>query len=175
MTNRKWLARGIACAAIGALTFTAVAAKPTVGGAFSFEPITGSAVVGSLPANAPFKLPAGFSQEVVSDELGLFSDGLNIYTSNDWPDMTQSNETGKWSGRYLYRTHEVRPPPANANGAVSVIDLETGGEDPSSARTRGADGLVDAGHAPLRRGDLAAGRGPGLPAGRGGAHGHLDP
>ena len=126
MTNRKWLARGIACAAIGALTFTALADKPTVGGAFSFEPITGSAVVGSLPANAPFKLPAGFSQEVVSDELGLFSDGLNIYTSVDWPDMTQSNETGKWSGRYLYRTHEVRPPPANPNGAVSVIDLETG-------------------------------------------------
>lgn len=126
------LAAAIAAAAIpGALAASASHHSP-----FGFEPIDDSVAVGSLPENAPFKLPAGFEQEVVVDEQGLYSAGINIYgdllgaeEQVDWPDMNQLNETGKKAGRYLYRTHEVRPGVFSGpypGGALSVIDLRTG-------------------------------------------------
>ena len=48
--------------------------------------------------------------------------------------MHQSNETGKWAGRFLYRTHEVRTAldldgdgvREGPHGSLSVTDLETG-------------------------------------------------
>ena len=48
---------------------------------------------------------------------------------SDWGDMNTVNETRKHAGRYLYRTHEVRPGAdlnAFTGGALSVIDLQTG-------------------------------------------------
>jgi len=76
--------------------------------------------------------PMGFKQRIISNE-----NDLDIYVGNDWNDMNTVNETGKQAGRYLYRTHEVRPAsdryPANdprndggIGGAVSVVDLKTG-------------------------------------------------
>lgn len=104
---------------------------------------------GSIPASAagdgsdfnpaaPWIIPAGYVQGIVSDETDL-----DIYLeptqsggrSNDWHDMNTVNETGKSAGRYLYRTHEVRGN-QERGGAVSVVDLHTGeskviAEDPT--------------------------------------------
>lgn len=98
-------------------------------GNWKFTPLTSSAEIGSLTEDKPFKLPAGYSQSVLLDE-----GSLDIYTGTtpngaDWPDMNTVNETGKHAGRYLYRTHEVRPGndlEAYEGGALSVMDLRTG-------------------------------------------------
>lgn len=94
----------------------------------NFVPITLSAKAANWNTTAPWKLPVGFTQTVVSNETDL-----NIYPNeNDWHDMNVVNETGPNAGRYMYRTHEVRlgaNAPAEWNdlgGAVSVVDLETG-------------------------------------------------
>ncbi|EIF51772.1 MULTISPECIES: alkaline phosphatase PhoX [Sulfurovum] len=94
----------------------------------NFVPIELSANAENWDPSAPWKLPEGYIQTVVSDETDL-----NIYpTENDWHDMNVVNETGTNAGRYLYRTHEVRlgaTAPTEWNdlgGAVSVVDLETG-------------------------------------------------
>ena len=69
------------------------------------------------------------------DEKGLFSPGPDFYATQPCvPDMHQGNETGKWAGRFLYRTHEVRSAldldgdgvKEGPHGALSVTDLETG-------------------------------------------------
>lgn len=97
-------------------------------GPMDFEPIDGSVAIGSLSLDAPFKLPEGFTQKVLSDEKGI--NALDIYANAaDWPDMNTTNETGKHAGRYLYRTHEVRPGSdltVFEGGALSMIDLKTG-------------------------------------------------
>jgi len=88
---------------------------------FRFEPINASANSADWNPAAPWKLPEGFSQQVVSNESAL-----NIYDGgrNDWHDMNTVNETGPQAGRFLYRTHEVRG--VAEGGAVSVVDLKTG-------------------------------------------------
>lgn len=100
------------------------------GGPMAFEPLAGSVAIGSLPPDAPLAIPTGFRQRVVSDESNL-----DIYPGMpDWSDMNTVNESGPRAGRYLYRTHEVRPYSfggkqkfiAAGGGAVSVVDLETG-------------------------------------------------
>jgi secreted PhoX family phosphatase len=101
-----------------------------IDGPMSFEPLQASVVIGSPPAAAPLALPPGLRQRVIVDESGL-----DIYPDMpDWTDMKTVNESGPHAGRYLYRTHEVRPSrfaSAQANrdaggGAVSVVDLQTG-------------------------------------------------
>jgi hypothetical protein len=91
---------------------------------FNFKALDSSANAADWDAAAPWKLPQGYTQRVVSDETSL-----NIYDGgrNDWPDMNTVNETGAMAGRYLYRTHELRFP-ANqpVGGALSVVDLKTG-------------------------------------------------
>ena len=47
----------------------ALAGAPAVKGPFSFEPLLESGTPGSEPACAPFKLPEGFEQVVLVDEL----------------------------------------------------------------------------------------------------------
>jgi len=133
-------------AALCALAAPAFAQSTVVTGPMGFDPISGSAYGQAADPSAPFILPAGFSQRLISDEndLDLYhsvcASGLN--PDSDWPDMTVSNETKQHAGRYLYRTHEVRPflydasctvtPAAKAayvadgGGALSVIDTETG-------------------------------------------------
>ena len=97
-------------------------------GPLRFTPLTDSVAVGSLPEDAPFAIPDGFTQTVIWDERGLFSNGGDVYpVRNDWPDMNQINARGKFAGRYLYTSHEVRTNLGGGpHGAVSVLDLWTG-------------------------------------------------
>ena len=110
-------------------------AGSVVNGPMSFNPIAGSAYgMEADPgvATAPWVIPEGYVQTIVSDETDL-----DIYVANDWNDMNTVNETGKHAGRYLYRTHEVRGGAigddrnslrvdGGSGGAVSVVDLKTG-------------------------------------------------
>jgi len=95
--------------------------KSSHSGRFGFKPLESSANSADWNPAAPWILPNGFTQTIVSDERSL-----NIYDGgrDDWHDMNVVNETGNDSGRYLYRTHEVRNVPEG--GAISVVDLETG-------------------------------------------------
>lgn len=114
------LAAGLVCA-------TAAVADP------GFEPLAGSAYdVTADPASlerTPWLLPAGYRQSVICDEqrLDLFRHGDGAGVS-DWPDMIVSNETGRDPGRYLYRSHEMRPGRVSPfpGAALSVIDRKTG-------------------------------------------------
>ena len=110
-------------------------ADSVVNGPMSFNPIPGSAYGLENDADiatTPFVIPQGYVQSIVSDERNL-----DIYVASDWNDMNTVNETGKHAGRYLYRTHEVRPAAfgddlnsvrndGGSGGAVSVVDLKTG-------------------------------------------------
>ena len=136
----------IVIAVSAALPSAAVADSPQHG-PMAFDPIAGSAYGlendPSLPT-APWIIPEGFSQRIVSDETDL-----NIYTANDLSDMNTVNETKKRAGRYLYRTHEVRPGNDTRNdggtgGSVSVVDLKTGVAKEIAARAdwEALDGLV---------------------------------
>ncbi len=116
MTKRKLLATAVT----SAILFSSCA---NAGGnhGFNFKPIDGSADSANWDPAAPWKLPKGFDQTVVSNETNL-----NIYDGgrDDWHDMNTVNETGRQAGRYMYRTHEVRGQPEG--GTVSVVDLKTG-------------------------------------------------
>lgn len=101
----------------------------------AFQPIAGSAYGRENDADIdtlPFLIPEGYQQRVVSSERDL-----DLYVGSDMLDMNTVNETGTQAGRYLYRTHEVRPGAAGndknarrrdggSGGAVSVVDLQTG-------------------------------------------------
>lgn len=89
----------------------------------AFEPLTESAACGSEPITAPFVLPDGYSQAVIESQLSDPADFADL------PDMNQLNETGPQAGRYLYRTHEV-----DANGSLSVTDLQDGGTETLAQR-----------------------------------------
>jgi hypothetical protein len=104
-------------------------AGSVVNGPMSFQPIAASAYgmeTDPAIARAPWVVPDGYVQSVVSDE-----NALNLYRTHDRTDMNTVNETGKQAGRYLYRTHEVRGASARrvdggSGAAVSVVDLQTG-------------------------------------------------
>lgn len=118
-------------------------------GPMAFKPIPGSAYseLTNDPAilnESTWVIPEGFKQSIVSDESDL-----NIYINQDWPDMNTVNETQRQAGRYLYRTHEVRPGSDQRNdgklgGSISVVDLETGKAKELVAREdwEALDGLV---------------------------------
>ena len=124
--NRILLAAAIAAA----FSMNVRADSPVVRGTMGFDPIAASAYAQATsdPAilnSQPWVIPQGYSQHIVSDESDL-----NIYPGmSDWTDMNTVNESKKHAGRYMYRTHEVRPG-SNVNafsgGAVSVVDLKTG-------------------------------------------------
>lgn len=120
----------IAASVVAAISTAAFADADKQHGSMAFDPIAGSAYATSTDPvmlnSTPWIVPEGFTQKIISDETNL-----NLYKSNDWPDMNTVNETHKHAGRYLYRTHEVRPGNDLRNdgalgGAVSVIDLKTG-------------------------------------------------
>jgi hypothetical protein len=115
--------------ALAAVFAAPLHAGPVVSGPMPFNPIAGSAYGLENDADiatAPWVIPQGYVQSIVSDETDL-----DIYVENDWPDMNTVNETGRHAGRYLYRTHEVRGSNSaridgGSGGAVSVVNLKTG-------------------------------------------------
>ena len=117
----------IAASAVLTVSSQVYADKGSNTGPFAFEPIAESANSEDWNASAPWDIPKGFKQSIVSDETAL-----NIYGEGrtDWHDMNTVNETGKKAGRYLYRTHEIRLDRDEVydaiGGAVSVVDLKTG-------------------------------------------------
>ena len=122
--------KSLLAAAIAAVVSSAATADTTVKGPMAFDPLAGSAYAEltadpTILTDAPWVIPQGYKQFIVSDETNL-----NIYAGSDLNDMNTANETGKHAGRYLYRTHEVRPDEKNlaayVGGAVSVVDLKTG-------------------------------------------------
>ncbi|MSO38726.1 MAG: DUF839 domain-containing protein [Acidimicrobiia bacterium] len=111
---------GLSMAALAGVMASPSAAKTAPRGPMTFTPIAGSSYDAAQDLDAPWTIPAGYSQEIVADESAL-----DIYPGqHDWYDMNVSNETGRRAGRYLYRTHEVRGVPSG--GAISVVDLKTG-------------------------------------------------
>lgn len=104
-----------------ALVTTVSIADNSGKGHFEFRPLAESADSENWDPAAPWRLPKGYTQNVVSDESAL-----NIYDGgrNDWHDMNTVNESGPMAGRYMYRTHEVRGFPEG--GAISVVDIKTG-------------------------------------------------
>ena len=130
-----------------------VHAGSIVNGPMSFNPIAASAYGMENDADiatAPWVIPGGYVQSIVSDETGL-----DIYVGNDWNDMNTVNESGKHAGRYMYRTHEVRGGAVGSDGnslrndggsggAVSVVDLKTGMARELAGRTdwEALDGIV---------------------------------
>ena len=119
--NKNYL---LASAITAALAFSVAAHADHKKNSFNFKPLKESANSADWDATAPWKLPKGFTQTVVSDESDL-----NIYDGgrDDWHDMNVVNETGPDAGRYLYRTHELRLPGSlPEGGALSVVDLKTG-------------------------------------------------
>ncbi|MAT64631.1 MAG: hypothetical protein CMN57_03200 [Gammaproteobacteria bacterium] len=116
------LKRNLLACAIAATLASGVAVADDRGHhGFNFKPLDASANAADWDPAAPWKLPRGFTQSVVSDETDL-----NIYDGgrDDWHDMNTVNESGPMAGRFMYRTHEVRGVPEG--GAVSVVDLKTG-------------------------------------------------
>lgn len=111
------------------MTVLVLADRVAAQGPMDFEPIAASAYAAlttdaAVLAQQPWLVPPGFTQTIVSDESRL-----DIYAGADWPDMNTVNETGAQAGRYLYRTHEVRPRGrlrSFTGAAVSVVDLHTG-------------------------------------------------
>ena len=97
-------------AALGIAISGFACAGPKAKGPMAFVPIPGSAYAPELTTdptiltNEPWKIPEGYRQYIVSDESDL-----DLYVGSDWNDMNTVNETRKRAGRYLYRTHEVRP------------------------------------------------------------------
>ena len=97
--------------AIGAaFSMNAMADSSTVKGPMAFDPISASAYNeatsdATILNSEPWVIPQGYRQVIVSDESAL-----DIYPGmSDWNDMNTVNETRKHAGRYMYRTHEVRP------------------------------------------------------------------
>lgn len=140
----------ILIAAVSSVISSAALADATVNGPMAFDPISGSAYATINDPNSPvlnstpWVIPQGYTQAIISDESDL-----NLYVGVDWPDMSIVNESRKNAGRYLYRTHEVRPGndvrvDGGVGGAVSVIDLKTGEAKELAARAdwEALDGLV---------------------------------
>ena len=106
-------------AAVGVLVIGLAGSAGAVSGPMAFDPIPGSAYgMQTDDWDIPLIAHEGFTQELVSDETDL-----DIYPGgeDDLTDMNVQNESGPRAGRYLIRTHEV-----GSNGAVSVVDLQTG-------------------------------------------------
>ena len=108
-------------------------------GSFQYEPIvplTGATACldPNVPTVVPLQLPSGFSQTIIGRQSDLVttSDEVNF-------DMLTLNETGPQAGRYLYRTHEVRP-----WAGLSRVDLRTGANEMLVEREdwESFDGLV---------------------------------
>ena len=114
----------LATAITAALTVSSAVHADDRNNSFNFKAIDSSANAADWDATAPWKLPKGYTQTVVSDETDL-----NIYDGgrDDWHDMNTVNETGPMAGRFMYRTHELRfPDNQPEGGTVSVVDLKTG-------------------------------------------------
>lgn len=142
-----------ACLMMTAIGWLTLPGGSAAADALMFQPIAGSAYGREQDANLdtePFLIPEGYRQRVVSSEHDL-----NLYVGSDMLDMNTLNETGAQAGRYLYRTHEVRPGAwglagnaqrvdDSSGGALSVVDLKTGVARELASRSdwEAVDGLL---------------------------------
>ena len=123
---------------LGALLIAA--ASTTVAGALSgrgtgphpFSPIAGSAYNQTADLTAPFVIPSGYTQKVVSDDtdLDIYNSRCASGTTNpdsDWPDMTVSNESGRQRGRRLTWLWRKRRPTCREFVAVRHRRRRVGG------------------------------------------------
>jgi uncharacterized protein len=78
-------------------------ATPVAQANIMFTPIPGSAVVGSRPADQPFVLPTGWSQQTLFTNQGLWRANGN---GNSNFDMITQNESGPDAGRYIFTVNE---------------------------------------------------------------------
>ncbi|KEA63022.1 phosphatase-like [Marinobacterium lacunae] len=126
--SKKRIFAGAALALIGPFCTSALAGNDSTTGPFGFKPISGSAYNTTNDPQAPWLIPQGFEQYLVSGEKSDMwgGNGLNIYDDgeDDWHDMNTVNENGPHAGRFLFRTHEVRG--HEDGGALSMVDLKTG-------------------------------------------------
>lgn len=117
------VARPLVGAGLTGLLAASAWAAPAPAAPMAFTAIDGE----QTAVSSSWKIPRGFSQHILSDESHL-----DIYAGHDWTDMNTVNEhpADPDAGRYLYRTHEVRPTAgrlaAFRGGAVSVVDLHDG-------------------------------------------------
>ncbi|MBO9574244.1 MAG: DUF839 domain-containing protein [Sphingobium sp.] len=90
----------------GALVLSCLSASASQA-AITFIPLPNSVVVGSLPADKPFLLPSGWSQETLftNQENGLWRAGAQRNGNSNF-DMIVQNETGPNAGRYLFTVNE---------------------------------------------------------------------
>lgn len=134
--HKKLLSLSITAALVGGLAISGSALADSHGkGTFRFKAIDSTINSADFNPAAPWKLPKGFTQRVVTGEQTLniytqptYNDGSSVTPgpqSNDWPDMNTVNETGPQAGRFLYTTHEVRGN-TERGGTVTVTDLKTG-------------------------------------------------
>lgn len=118
--------RLMSAAIIATMAAAPVAADKGRGsGGFAFEGLTESGTPGSLPGCAPFKLPAGFSQQVLIEERPLCGAPIvhdAVPGENDLTDMLTVNENGRRKGHFLYRTHEN----GGGRAAITAVDLKSG-------------------------------------------------
>jgi uncharacterized protein len=131
MENTMFKTKSLLAIALGAaFSMNAMADSFVVEGPMAFNPIPASAYLeattdATILNSTPWVIPKGYRQFIVSDERAL-----DIYPGiSDLSDMITVNETKKHAGRYMYRTHEVRPGAdlnTFAGGALSVVDLKTG-------------------------------------------------
>jgi uncharacterized protein len=106
----------------------------------SFTPLATSSACpgeGSGRQAQPFVIPPGYIQQVVAEESDPLVNSAATQpgesATEDLWDMNTQNESGKFAGRFLYRTHEVGaapnagdPPRRPGGSQVTVTDLQTG-------------------------------------------------
>ncbi len=122
----------LAYAALGTVSLSAAE--------FKFEPLPAQVDVGSLPADAPFALVEGVSQETVFSAESVLNDGDPLTSIPLLGDTTESgaqrtmfdmiavNLSGEDPGRYLFLAHETRGTGSYMPyGGITRTDLLTGG------------------------------------------------
>jgi len=86
------------------LLFAVTAASPAGAAGIAFTPLASSVTPGSRPADKPFVLAPGWSQQTLFTNQGLHRENGN---GNSLFDMIVVNETGADAGRYIFTVNET--------------------------------------------------------------------
>jgi uncharacterized protein len=101
--------------AAGAMAIASIVAADAQAG-IEFTPLPASVVNGTLPADKPFLLPAGWAQQTLFTNVGLYRAG-NLNSNFD---MITQNQTGPDRGRYIFTVNET------GDGGLVRYDRTTG-------------------------------------------------